>query len=201
MPLELAQEHLEKFAEHLEDLAKKLRTGELILTTFTSTRDYERWYHRDKCEHFGLKDDTLTLHFYNLAFRQKEQARKEAFLKEHPSADNFEAYVVVGLNGIPRGACYDYSVEEGWIEYLTPVSGKHEDYSNPDAELELRRYFGKVEILAHGSVGGPNSEVIKIYDSIPSDTPWPWPGEPYTVMPRTKPVTLSGRLSEIRLSE
>lgn len=88
-----------------------------------------------------------------------------------------DTYPVVALNGIPRGLCHDFNVEEGWIQYRVPKSGLHKDYSNPEVELELRRYHGKVEILGYGG----NNPTDKFYDNLPECTPL-LPVEDYKVI-------------------
>jgi hypothetical protein len=77
---------------------------------------------------------------------------------------------VVAFNGIPRGACSDFNVEEGWIEYLTPKTGKYNDYSNPDVPLERRRYHGKVEVLTYIDLKCPDDQLMKFYENLPPAT-------------------------------
>jgi hypothetical protein len=99
---------------------------------------------------------------------------------------------VVALNDIPRGICNDFNVEEGWVQYLIPTSGNYEDYSDPEAKFEMRRFYGKVEVLGYHDLEAPMEteqfKFMKYYDAIPEGTPH-FPSEPYDVIPNP-PVTI-----------
>jgi hypothetical protein len=96
---------------------------------------------------------------------------------------------VVALNGIPRGACSDFNVEEGWVQYLTPKSGDWESVEvepgvwalDPNIEFEMRRYYGKVEVLGYIDLDGPDDQLWKFYKDLPEDTPMR-PTEKYEVV-------------------
>src|SRR6185436_8718912 len=92
---------------------------------------------------------------------------------------------LVTLNGIPRGVAHDFNVEEGWIQYIIPTSENCEDYSNPKAKLELRRFYGKVEVLGYYDLYASEEEerdkFTRYYESIPEGTPH-FPSKPYDVI-------------------
>lgn len=184
----------ETYAQILETIVKRIRSGEIVITNFSQTRDYERWWHRDKCEYFA-KDMTMSFSYHDPEYRLKEQERKKAYLESRPRASLEDTWAVVALNGIPRGVCYDWSVEEGWVEYLVPKSGRQEDYSDPNAELELRRYHGDVKVLGHVDPHDKTNESLhKFYENLPPETTM-FPTENYVVMPWDPPPKLGKTLS------
>jgi hypothetical protein len=191
------KEYSESYAQILETLAKRIRSGEVLVTGVEQSRPFEKWYDKDKWEYFNLQDLTMTLHYYDVAGRAAEQQRKEEYRKANPKAlEELAPYPIIALNGIPRGACNDYSIEEGWVQYLVPLSGNQSDYCVKDAPMEMRRYYGKVTIPGYGDPNIPwedeNNEARKIYESLLLENMSPFPTEKYEVIPWEKPRYLSG---------
>lgn len=93
---------------------------------------------------------------------------------------------VVALNGIPRWICHDFNVEAGWVQYLIPVTEDVDHQGVSIGPYELRRFYGKVEVLGYSNLDLPDSwetnPFSKYYDAIPESTPL-YPTEPYDVMP------------------
>lgn len=94
---------------------------------------------------------------------------------------------IVALNGISRGVCNDFNVEEGWVQYLMPKDDAWYCRDNPTNEWEMRRYYGKVEVLAYVDLDGPNDQTMKFYNNIPEGTPL-LPTERYEVRHWELPV-------------
>lgn len=188
----------EVYAKILEELAQRIRSGEAVVTGISQSRGCERWWHQGKWEYFGLKDVTMSFSYHEPEHRLKEEERKKVYLETRPKASFEDTWPVVALNGVPRGACYDYSVEEGWIEYLVPKSGIDEDYKDPNSELELRRYHGEVKVLGHMD---PNAEaddtVHRLYRDLPPDTTM-FPTEDFIVMPWKDPNAILGKKFRIQ---
>lgn len=114
-----------------------------------------------------------------------------------PTLEEANPYPIIALNGIPRGICNDYSIEEGWVQYVVPKSGNHSDYSIEDAPMELRRYRGEVTIIGYGdptkNVSWENDPLREVYECIPECTPL-LPTEAYEVVPwePVKTIKLEG---------
>jgi hypothetical protein len=175
-------------ADYLTGLADKIRNGEVVLTNLEQKRNYERWWNNEKWEHFCTRNNSVTLEYYDVEGRKYEMGRKELYLKANPKAlENGYPAAIVSLNGVPRGLCNDFNVEEGWVQYVTPKSGNHDDYSNKEAAMEIRRYFGNVRVLGYLRESGPDPDLKDIYNGLEKDTPL-IPTEAYEVVEELPPI-------------
>ncbi len=79
----------ELFAETLEEFAKRLRSGEMVITDHQQTRPYERWWNNDTglWEFFSTQDEIMTLRYHCPKHQQSEIKRKEAFLIKNPNVE------------------------------------------------------------------------------------------------------------------
>jgi hypothetical protein len=187
MTIELTPEDAKTYADILTDIAERIRSGKLKVTSITQSRPCERWWGPKGWEFFKLGDITMTFVYHNPEHRKQELERREIYQKANPTAVEENApWPVIALNGIPRGVCNAYSLEEGWVQYVVPKSGNHSDYSVEDAPMEMRRYHGKVTIVGHSdpakNVSWENDPLREIYERIPEGTPV-LPAEAYEVVP------------------
>lgn len=192
------EEEAKMYADILTNIADQIRSGRMKVTNIAQTRTSERWYGPKGWEFFSTGDISTTLTYHDPEHRKHELERRDAYQKANPTALEENApYPTVALNGIPRGICNDYNIEEGWVQYVVPKSGNHSDYSVEDAPMELRRYRGEVTIVGYRDptkdVSWENDPLREIYERIPEGTPL-LPAESYEVIPwePAKTIKLEG---------
>lgn len=181
------EEMANTYADILTNIAEQIRSGQMKVTNIAQTRTSERWHGPKGWEFFSLGDISTTLTYHSPEHRKQELERREDYKKANPTAlEESAPYPTIALNGIPRGVCNDYSVEEGWVQYVVPKSGNHADYGVENTPMEIRRYYGKVTIVGYSdpckNISWEDDPLAKVYASIPKDTPL-IPAETYEVVP------------------
>lgn len=180
------QEKSKICVDYLMDLIEKIKNGELLIDDFSQTRTVERWHGPDGWKFFNTGDISTTLTYHSPEQRNQELDKREAYRKANPTAlEESVPYPVAALNGIPRGMCNDYNIEEGWVQYVVPKSGNYEDYSVGGAPMEMRRYYGKVTIIGYidpaKNIPWESDPLREVYKRLPEGTPM-LPIEPYEVV-------------------